>query len=206
MVSCRLCKGHLVELVKKPGASFRAEIQRIMGESFAGDDVFKSFDVDGRKRELVCSYMIHYVDFAIACKKLYANEEHNGFVVLQRENVSHPFREMRLDKALHSSIPSEYLEKLEAFASEVADTESIYRRNPHLELLNLCVDVSKRGRGLGGRIVDFCKDQARAQGLPLIIDTDMPNNRDMYVHMGCELYRTFEASNGVTRYNLVWLP
>ncbi len=195
-----------MELVRKPSAEFRAEIHRIMGESFAGDEVFRAFDVDGRKRELVCAYMAHYVDFAIACKKLYANEERNGFVVLNRENTSHPFREMQLDRKLRSSIPHRCLDGLEEFATEVADTTSTYRSNPYLELLNLCVDESQRGQGLGKAIVEFCKGQAHAQGVPLIIDTDMPNNRDMYLHMGCELYRTFEASNGVTRYNLVWLP
>ena len=195
-----------MDIVRKPSPVFRTEIHRIMGDSFAGDDVFRAFDVDGRKRELVCAYMAHYVDFAIACKKLYANEEGNGFVVLNRETTSHPFREMQLDRKLRAAIPHRCLDGLESFATEVADTESAFRKNPHLELLNLCVDKSQRGRGLGRAIVDFCKGQARAQGVPLIIDTDMSNNRDMYIHMGCELYRTFEASNGVTRYNLVWLP
>ncbi|MGI6221665.1 MAG: GNAT family N-acetyltransferase [Coriobacteriales bacterium] len=195
-----------MHIVRKPIASELAEIKRIMGESFAGDNVFAAFDVDGRKRELVCAYMACYVDFAIACKKLYANEQGNGFVVLQRENISHPLREMKLERKLAAAIPADCLAGLNAFASEVADTSSRYRLNPHLELMNLCVDERCRGKGLGGEIVDCCKQEASRQGVPLVLDTDMPGNRDMYLHMGFELYRSFTATNGITRYNLVWLP
>lgn len=31
-------------------------------------------------------------------------------------------------------------------------------------------------------------------------------NKEIYQHFGCQLYHQTTASNGITRYNLIWIP
>ena len=50
----------------------------------------------------------------------------------------------------------------------------------------------------------FAKRQADALDIPLLFDTDMPAYAEMYQHLGCALYNTVTADNGVTRYSLCY--
>lgn len=45
----------------------------------------------------------------------------------------------------------------------------------------------------------------RKERVPLLFDTDMERYAQIYQHYGCELYNQTLASNGVTRYSLVWM-
>lgn len=53
---------------------------------------------------------------------------------------------------------------------------------------------------------DILYPYAKEQNVPLLFDTDMAQYAQIYQHFGCELYNQTTASNGVTRYNLVWKP
>ena len=56
------------------------------------------------------------------------------------------------------------------------------------------------------RVKERSKKYAESEKVPLLFDTDMEQYSQMYQHYGCELYNQITASNGVTRYNLVWKP
>ncbi len=53
-------------------------------------------------------------------------------------------------------------------------------------------------------LVEFAKQKPVNRNVPLLFDTDMKDYAEMYQHLGCELYNTTTASNGVIRFNLVW--
>ncbi|MGI6216919.1 MAG: GNAT family N-acetyltransferase [Coriobacteriales bacterium] len=195
-----------ITLVRKVRDQTMEQIKRIGGESFADDLLFEGFGTGEERRALVMEYMRHYVDYCYKSKILYANADYTGFVALQRSGKEKLLPTSRFEKALKRYIPPDKLQAFSSYSSEVANSFDSEKLNDHIEVLMLCVDEKLRGRGLGGELMDFSKEQSRRAGVPLIIDTDMPGNRDMYIHMGCTLYRTKKASNGISRYNLIWRP
>lgn len=195
-----------MHLVVKPEAARLAEIKRIAGESFVGDDLFLEIGSLESRRPAVMDYMSHYVDYALAYKMLYANEEGNGFVALKRSWKSKAFADARLLRRLDRCMPEEPYRRMQEFTREIATPEHPYGGARHVSMLMLCVDAGARGHGLGRALVEFSQEFARKEGVPLLIDTDMPGNCALYQHLGCTLYRTKTARNGVTRHNLVWLP
>ena len=188
----------------KPGGDELQNIRRIAGESFANDDLFRELGPRDERRGLVMTYMAHYADYTVASKMLYGNDDGTGFVALLDSRKSHPIAQSRLFRRLNKDMPPGTVDALDRFATAVARPLRPYECADHLEMLMLCVDEPFRGRGLGRELVEFSQEFARKAQLPLLIDTDMPNNRDFYLHMGCELYHQTTAYNGVTRYNLVW--
>ena len=50
----------------------------------------------------------------------------------------------------------------------------------------------------------FAKNMSDELNIPLLFDTDMEDYAKMYQHLGCELYNTVKADNGVTRYSLCY--
>ena len=192
--------------VVKPDEGKLAEIKRVAGVSFVGDDLFLELGAPDERRDAVMAYMAHYVDYTLAYKMLYENEEGNGFVALKRSWKSKVIADSRLMKRLDRCMPEEPYLRMQEFTREIATPDYPYAINRHVSMLMLCVDPAERGRGLGRELVEFSQEYARSEGVPLIIDTDMPGNCALYQHLGCKLYRTKTAKNGVTRHNLVWLP
>jgi len=66
------------------------------------------------------------------------------------------------------------------------------------------VDKEYQGKGYARYLVETAKRYAEKESVPLLFDTDMERYAQIYQHYGCELYNQVLASNGVTRYNLVW--
>ena len=70
----------------------------------------------------------------------------------------------------------------------------------------VAVDKKSQGRGYATKLISFAKETAMKKDVPLLVDTDMKQYAEMYRHLGFKLYNTKTATNGVTRYNLVWKP
>ena len=70
----------------------------------------------------------------------------------------------------------------------------------------VCVDKRAQGQGRARELMEFAQSMAKEQGLPLLIGTDMKQYAEMYLHFGCRLFNKTVATNGVTRYNLIWEP
>ena len=87
---------------------------------------------------------------------------------------------------------------------QIADSNRAYAAKPHIDILFVCVDKEAQGKGYAGYLVEAAKKYAEKEKVPLLFDTDMERYAQIYQHYGCELYNQTLASNGVTRYNLVW--
>ena len=66
--------------------------------------------------------------------------------------------------------------------------------------------TQKQTKGYARYLVESAMEYAKTEKVPLLFDTDMAQYAQIYRHYGCELYNQTTASNGITRYNLVWEP
>ena len=73
-----------------------------------------------------------------------------------------------------------------------------------LEIKNIATEPQYQGKGYARYLVEAAKKYAEKERVPLLFDTDMERYAQIYQHYGCVLYNQTSASNGVTRYNLVW--
>ena len=101
-------------------------------------------------------------------------------------------------------IPFKTLKKYMSHVRQIADSNMKYATKPHIDILFVCVDKEYQGKGYARHLVEAAKKYAREESVPLLFDTDMERYAQIYQHYGCELYNQTLASNGVTRYNLVW--
>ena len=92
------------------------------------------------------------------------------------------------------------------FANQISKSNEQYAKQRHIDALMVCVDKDHQGQGIASELITYAKEQAEAQGIPLLFDTDMKDYADMYRHFGCELYNSVTADNGVTRYSLCFQP
>ena len=89
-------------------------------------------------------------------------------------------------------------------SKQISNWNSLYASKPHIDILFVCVNKEYQGKGYANFLVQTAKEYAVKEHLPLLFDTDMERYARIYEHYGCKLYNQATASNGVTRYNLVW--
>lgn len=101
-------------------------------------------------------------------------------------------------------IPFKVMKRFIKQIKAIADGNKEYTTSTYLEVLMVCVRKEYQGQGKAKELVDFAKEKASSRNVPLLFGTDMEAYAKMYQHLGCKLYNTKTALNGVTRYNLVW--
>ena len=195
-----------IKLIEKISKNELAEIKRMIGEAFVTNELFHEFgDIDSR-RELVIKYMDVYTDYVLESKALYVTEDYKGVIGLIHSKKAPLFPQLKMLLRLLKVIPYKVLKKYMFHIKQIADANKQYDSKPHIDTLFVCVHNECQGKGYARQLVEFAKDFAKAEKVPLLFDTDMANYAQIYQHLGCELYNQTTASNGVTRYNLVWNP
>ncbi len=194
-------------MVRKLEGLSEEELQRIrllVGEAFVSNELFHNWGTEAERREDVLKYMAVYVDFAYGAGELYANEDMTGFIGLEDSRKKKVGPQMKMLFKLFTTIPFYRIKQLMKFINRIGEGNKSYAEKPHIDVLMVCVDKAHQGKGIAKELVDFAKEMSDAEGLPLLIDTDMESYAQMYEHMGCELYNKITADNGVTRYNLCY--
>jgi GNAT superfamily N-acetyltransferase len=67
---------------------------------------------------------------------------------------------------------------------------------PVWHLDSVAVDTPWRGTGIGGALVRFGLERARADGTPAFLETGNPRNVPYYQHLGFEIVADLDAPNG----------
>ena len=183
-----------------------ARIKTIIGEAFVTNELFYEFGSVEKRRELVLKYMSIYVDYVYEAGALYQNEDSTAFIGLEYSEKQAMMPKFKMLFRLLFAIPFPIMKKYLGHIKQIKDENSRYTSRPHLATLMVCVSKDNQGKGYARELVGFAKQMAREKQIPLLFDTDMKDYAEMYQHMGCELYNSTTASNGVTRYNLVWKP
>ena len=193
-----------MKLVENLGEVEFNKTAELIGKSFVTNNLFWEFGDTSEREALVMGYMKAYVRCVYESKSLYQNEEGDAFIGLSFSDEKAILPQIKLLFALLSIIPSKSRKRFLRFVKEIKNEDDTYTKGLHLETLMVCVSKDAQGKGRARELVDFAKDMAKSRNAPLLFDTDMKEYSDMYQHLGCELYHTKTATNGITRYNLVW--
>ena len=181
-------------------------VRSIIGEAFVSNELFHNWGSEEERREDVLKYMSYYVDAVYAAGELYANEDLTAFIGL--EDSAHAVKGpmVKMLWKMMTNIKFSKVKSMLNFAKQIGKSNERYAKKRHIDALMVCVDKDSQGKGLATELVNYAKKMADENGVPLLFDTDMKAYSDMYQHMGCELYNTVTADNGVTRYSLCYLP
>ena len=182
------------------------KIRFIIGDAFVSNELFHEFGCIAERRSLVMRYMSAYVDFVYEANALYATDDGLGYIGLQYSMDSALIPQIKMLIRLFTGIPLGKIRKLLGYISQIANENKRYASKPHIDVLMVAVNKKAQGKGYATQLIRFAKEMARKKKVPLLVDTDMKQYAEMYQHLGFTLYNTKTASNGVTRYNLVWKP
>lgn len=187
----------------------KEELKRIkkqIGEAFVTNELFHEFGTIEERRESVLRYMDCYVQYVYDTKSLYQNDNETSFIGLCYSKEEKIMPQLKMLWKILWAVPFSKLKGMFGQIKENTNGNKIYIKNPYIEILMVCVSQNEQGKGLTRELVEFAKESASKHKCPLLFDTDMKKYAEIYQHYGCELYNESKASNGVTRYNLVWKP
>lgn len=180
------------------------EIKKMVGEAFVTNELFHEFgDLDNR-REIVYKYMDIYTDYVYESKAMYITEDHKGVVGFIYSKKAPIFPQLKMLFRMVRAIPLKTLKKFMSHVKQIENSNKLYSKKAHIDILFVCVDKDYQGKGYAKQLIEAAKKYASKENLPLLFDTDMERYARIYEHYGCKLYNQITASNGVTRYNLVW--
>ncbi len=193
-----------IYLVEKVSKTELDELKRMIGEAFVTNELFHEFgDIDSR-RALVIKYMDIYTDYVYESKALYVTEDCKGAIGYLHSKKAPVIPQLKMLFRLLKAIPFKVLKKYMSHIKQIEGSNKLYASKPHIDTLFVCVDEKCRGKGYARHLVESAMEYAKEEKVPLLFDTDMAQYAQIYRHYGCELYNQTTASNGITRYNLVW--
>lgn len=185
----------------------REELQKIkqdIGEAFVTNELFHEFGNVSDRQELVMKYMDAYVQFVYESGCLYRTKDGKGYIGLAFSKDTYFLPQMKMLFRMICFIPRKVLGRFMKHIRQISGCNQKYAKQPHVEVLMVCVKKDCQGQGVSRKMVEYAKEMAVRYRVPLLFDTDMKDYAQIYEHLGCTLYNQVTADNGVTRYSLVW--
>ena len=183
-----------------------SKIRTLIGESFVTNELFHNWGSVEERREDVMRYMSIYTDFVYEAGELYSNEDGTGFIGLEDSAHAAKWPQIKMLWRVLVGIKFKKIKALMKFVKQIEGSNAKYAKTRHIDALMVCVEKEHQGKGVATELINFARDMAQREGVPLLFDTDMPEYAKMYQHFGCELYNQVTADNGVTRYSLCYKP
>ncbi|MPW25063.1 hypothetical protein GC105_04585 [Alkalibaculum sp. M08DMB] len=180
------------------------DISEIIGSSFLSNELFHEFGSIEERKDIVMKYMWAYVKCVYESNALYQNDDGTAYIGLTYSDRKAMGPQLKMLIKILRVVPFSTLKRFFNHIKQISDGNSKYTKNTYVEVLMVCVSEAHQGQGKIREMIEFAMDMARERNVPLLFDTDMEEYAKIYQHFGCELYNTNTASNGVTRYNLVW--
>ncbi|MBR6257218.1 MAG: GNAT family N-acetyltransferase [Lachnospiraceae bacterium] len=180
------------------------KIRRQVGEAFVSNELFHNWGSEEERREDVLKYMSLYVDYVYKAGELYVNDDMTGYIGLEDSAGKPKFMILVMLIKMLIRIRYARIKSLLQYANQLSGANGQYAKQRHIDALMVCVDKQYQGKGIASELVTYAKEMADEMHLPLLFDTDMKEYAAMYEHLGCELYNTITADNGVTRYSLCY--
>ena len=179
-------------------------IRRMVGEAFVSNELFHNWGTMEERREDVHKYMALYVDYVYRSGELYVNDDLTGFIGLEDSAHSPKLRLLVMLIKMYFCIGASRIKSLLQYADQLSGANGEYAKQRHIDALMVCVDKNHQGKGIASELVAYAKKMSDEKHLPLLFDTAMKAYADIYAHLGCKLYNTVTADNGVSRYCLCY--
>ena len=179
-------------------------IRRQVGEAFVSNELFHNWGPEEERRADVLKYMSLYVDYVYKAGELYINDDMTGFIGLEDSAHAPKFLLFLMLLKMLTHIKNSRIKSLLQYANQLSGANGQYAKQRHIDALMVCVDKKHQGKGIATELVAYAKNMSDEMKLPLLFDTDMKEYAAMYGHLGCRLYNTITADNGVTRYSLCY--
>ena len=179
-------------------------IKDIIADAFVSNDLFYNWGSEKQRYEDVRKYMYLFVDFVYKAKQLYANESLTAFIALEDSTKTKKFLQTLMLLKMIFKLGPKKLKKILNFVNQVTNSNAQYAKKAHIDCQMLCVKKEYQGTCMVWELIDFAKQVARGKKVPLLVDTDMKRYKEMYEYMGFYCYNSIKASNGVTRYSLIF--
>ena len=194
----------MIKKVENLSKSQLKKIRTLIGEAFVTNELFHNWGTLDERREDVMTYLALYVDYVYKAGELYANEDLTGFIGLEDSAHAHKLPQIWMLIRMMAKIRRSRLKSLLNYADQIRGANAEYAKQRHLDVLMVCVDKKYQGQGIATELVEYAKNMSDELDIPVLFDTDMKDYAYMYLHLGCELYSTVTADNGVTRYCLCY--
>ena len=179
-------------------------IKDIIAEAFVTNELFHNWGSIEERYEDVLKYMRVFVTYVYKAKQLYANDSYTAFIALEDSKKDKKFLKLMMLIKMLFTVKWKRLKALLSFSNQVASSNARYAKTRHIDCQMLCVKSGLQGQGLAKEMVEFAKYHATKENLPLLVDTDMQEYKQMYEHLGLYCYNKKTATNGVTRYSLIY--
>lgn len=195
-----------MKLVENLSKEQLKEISSQIGEAFVTNDLFHEFGTINDRKELVLKYMDACVTCVYESKTLYCSDDHKGYIGLAYSDNKKMLPQIKMLFKLIWRLPFPITKKFLGHIKQIIHGNEAYTKNTYLEILMVCVRKEYQKQGVTRELFEFAQRKAKDRMVPMLVDTDMEDYAKIYQHYGCNLYNTITASNGITRYNLVWDP
>ena len=179
-------------------------IRRQVGEAFVSNELFHNWGTAEERRADVLKYMSIYVDYVYKAGELYINDDMTGCIGLEDSAHAPKFLLLLMLLKMLTRIKYSRIKSLLQYANQLSGANGQYARQRHIDALMVCVNKQHQGKGIATELVAYARRMSDEMHLPLLFDTDMKEYAAMYEHLGCKLYNTIAADNGVTRYSLCY--
>lgn len=193
-----------IELVKNLLPEELCKIKQLVGEAFVTNELFHNWGTLEERHDDVIKYMDYYVEYVYQSKALYSTEDKTGYIGLMDSKNAPAGPLLKMLLKMFRGFKFSKIKSLLSFIKQIENGNAKYAKSHHLDILMVCVDKGHQGKGIATSLVNFAKQMSDEKKIPLLFDTDMQSYAQMYEHLGCKLYNSITASNGVTRYNLVY--
>lgn len=140
-------------------------IEKVIGESFVTNELFHNWGTIEERRSAVLAYMKIYVDCVYRVGELYGNETLTGFVGI--EDTRRPATAAKINMLFKMifMLPISKIKSLMHFIKQIQSSNAEYAKEPHLDILLVCVDKKHQGMGIATELVDFAKKMSDDNGV-----------------------------------------
>ena len=131
-----------ISKIQKISKKELTRIEKVIGESFVTNELFHNWGTIEERRSSVLAYMKIYVDCVYRAGELYGNETLTGFVGI--EDTRRPATAAKINMLFKMifMLPISKIKSLMHFIKQIQSSNAEYAKEPHLDILLVCVDGS----------------------------------------------------------------
>lgn len=154
-----------ISKIQKISKKELTRIEKVIGESFVTNELFHNWGTIEERRSSVLAYMKIYVDCVYRAGELYGNETLTGFVGIEDTRRPATAAKTNMLFKMIFMLQISKIKSLMHFIKQIQSSNTEYAKEPHLDILLVCVDKEHQGKGIATELVDFAKKMSDDNGV-----------------------------------------